>query len=73
MMDWPSIGLTAAVSWFVLLLATDVAALLHVSPAFAARAHSVTFFALIAAICVLGYVAFGHPHAVTCTQKVRLR
>jgi|GEM_PF-3439687 len=72
-MDWPSIGLTAAVSWFVLLLVTDVAALLHVSPALAARAHSATFFAALAAIFVFGYVVFAHPHAVPCAQKVRLR
>lgn len=71
-MDWPLIGLTAAVTWFVLLLASDVAALLNVSRSLAARAHSVTFFVSLGAIVVLGVVVSSHAHAKPCVQKVRL-
>jgi len=71
-MDWPLIGLTVAVSWFVFLLANDVAALLQVSRSLASRAHSVTFFALLAAIIAFGYVVSGEAHAKPCTQKARV-
>lgn len=70
-MDWPLIGLTVAVSWFLFLLANDLAALLHVSRSLASRAHSVTFFVSLGAIVALGYVVSAQAHAKPCAQKAR--
>ncbi|MBD5655508.1 MAG: hypothetical protein IAI50_10085 [Candidatus Eremiobacteraeota bacterium] len=72
-MDWPLIGLSVAASWFVFLLTTDIAALLHVPRSFASRAHSVMFFVALGAIVALGYVVAAQAHAKPCAQKVRVR
>ncbi len=72
-MDWPAIGLTVGASWFLFLLASDVAALLRFPSRLASRAQSIAFFASLAAIVGFGFVVAERPHLNPCAGKVHLR
>ena len=63
-MDWPLIAFTAAASWFALLLAGDIAALVTVPPRLIAVAHNVAFAATLGGVLLFGFsLASEHrPH-----------